>query len=188
MNNNRIDKEQIEAIARGSQEAFRRLFLDAYPKIYLFTLGFLKNKTYADDIVQTVFIKIWTKRKFLLDVNNIDSYLYTVTKNTILNHIISHRHPLTDIASVPDTLVENVSPQEALEAKDLKLFVDMIVDQMPPQRQTIYRMSREEGLKNEDIATCLGLQKKTVENHLNMALRDIRKMLKIIIFLLVGWW
>ena len=63
----------------------------------------------------------------------------------------------------------------------------MVVENMPPQRQTIYKLSREEGLSNDQIAERLGLQKKTVENHLNLALGDIRNMLKILILLLYGW-
>lgn len=63
----------------------------------------------------------------------------------------------------------------------------MIVENMPPQRQTIYRMSREEGLSNDEIAERLGLQKKTVENTLNLALRQIREMLKFLILLLLPW-
>ena len=53
--------------------------------------------------------------------------------------------------------------------------------------RSIYRMSREEGLSNEQIAEKMGLQKKTVENHINLALRDIREMLKILILLLTTW-
>ena len=55
------------------------------------------------------------------------------------------------------------------------------------QRQAVYRMSREEGLTNEEISQKMGIQKKTVENHLNLALGDIRKMLKILILLLCNW-
>lgn len=63
----------------------------------------------------------------------------------------------------------------------------MIVENMPQQRQAIYRMSREQHLKNEEIATKLGLQKKTVENHLNLALKEIKKALYLVILLQYHW-
>ncbi len=71
--------------------------------------------------------------------------------------------------------LDNHSPQEDLIAKDAQLLVDMVVSQMPSQRQKVYRMSREKGLSNQEIAKILGISKKTVENHLNLALGIIRK-------------
>ena len=92
-----------------------------------------------------------------------------------------------DGAFLREMAAGNASPQELVEADDLQLLIDMVVDNMPSQRQAIYRMSREEGLSNEQIAEKMGLQKKTVENHINLALRDIREMLKILILLLTTW-
>ena len=59
----------------------------------------------------------------------------------------------------------------------------MIVETMPPQRRMIYRMSRNEGLSNTEIAENLQLSKKTVEKHLNLALRELRNV--VLTFLLV---
>ena len=75
------------------------------------------------------------------------------------------------------------TPYEDLVAKDLRLLVDMIVETMPPQRKMIYRMSRDEGLSNTEIAENLQLSKKTVENHLNLALKELRNA--VLTFLLV---
>ena len=92
-----------------------------------------------------------------------------------------------DIDSLPDQCANIASPHEEIVAKDTQLLIDMIVENMPPQRQTIYRMSREQHLKNEEIAQQLGLQKKTVENHLNLALKEIKKTLYLMILLQLHW-
>ena len=72
-------------------------------------------------------------------------------------------------------------------ASDTQLLIEMVVENMPEQRQTIYRMSREQHLKNEEIASRLGIQKKTVENHLNLALKDIKNELFLILFVSLFW-
>ena len=51
---------------------------------------------------------------------------------------------------------------------------------MPQKRQQVFRMSREEGKTNEEIARELGISKKTVENHINAALRELRKLISCI--------
>lgn len=46
---------------------------------------------------------------------------------------------------------------------------------MPEQRQRIYRMNREQGLSNEEIADRLGISKRSVENQVSLALKEIRE-------------
>ena len=182
-----ISQDIIEELTEGNQEAFRMVFKAAYPQVRAFSKGFTKNDADADDIAQQVFIKLWTKRAILANVRNFETYLYTITKNTVLNHMASQKAFMVDISDVRNLSTENTSPLEQIEASDLKLLIDMVVEQMPAQRQTVYRLSREEGLSNDEIAQQLGIQKKTVENHLNLALGEIREMLKILIFVLFGW-
>lgn len=182
-----ISKNIIHELITGSHEAYHMVFKVAYPKVRAFTLGFIKNEADADDISQLVFIKLWTNRDKLANVRNFDSFLYTITKNTVLNHIASRKAYTIDISSARNITTGDDTPIDQIEAQDLQLLIDMIVENMPPQRQTIYKMSREEGLSNDIIAERLGLQKKTVENHINLALGEIRKMLKILILLLLNW-
>ena len=92
-----------------------------------------------------------------------------------------------DIHSLPELCSNESSPFDNVVVKDTQLLVDMVVENMPQQRQMIYRMSREQHLKNEEIAQRLGVQKKTVENHLNLALKEIKKALYFV-FLLPQLW
>ena len=78
------------------------------------------------------------------------------------------------------------SPEQDAEAEDLRLLVELIVSDMPPQRQRIYRMSREQGLTVPEIAQQLNLAPKTVENHLTLALRTLRQSI-LIYLLLLAW-
>jgi RNA polymerase sigma-70 factor, Bacteroides expansion family 1 len=182
-----ISQDLIEELTEGNQEAFRTVFKAAYPQVRAFSKGFTKNDADADDIAQQVFIKLWTKRAILANVRNFETYLYTITKNTVLNHMASQKAFMVDISDVRNLSTENTSPLEQIEASDLQLLIDMTVENMPPQRQAVYKLSRVEGLSNDQIAEKLGLQKKTVENHLNLALGEIRKVLKMFILLLLAW-
>ena len=73
---------------------------------------------------------------------------------------------------------------EALFVRELQSIINRTVERMSPQRSKIYRMSREEGLSNDEIAKRLDISKRTVENHLTAALAILRKVLYL--FFLVG--
>ena len=182
-----ISQETIEELSRGDQRAFQQVFKATYPKVMAFALGFTKDKYHADEIAQNVFISLWTHRERLIQVHNLDAYLFKMAKNAVLNFMASQKTITIDITAVKGVTAYEASAQMQLEAQDLRLLTDMIVENMAPQRKAVYRMSREEGLTNDEIARRTGLQKKTVENHLNLALGEIRKMLKILILLLLQW-
>lgn len=182
-----IDKNVILQMAQGDSKAFETVFRKFYPKINRFASMLLKNADDANDVCQIIFEKVWNKREKFANINDFDSYLFTLAKYTIISYISTKHIIPIDIDNIPDKYADNISPHDAVVAKDTQLLIDMIVENMPQQRQTIYRMSRELHLKNEEIATKLGLQKKTVENHLNLALKEIKKALYLLILLQYHW-
>ena len=113
--------------------------------------------------------------------------LFILSKYTVINYISTKRVIPIDIDSLSDRFANETSPHDEVVAKDTQLLIDMVVENMPPQRQVVYRMSREQCLKNDEIAQQLGLQKKTVENHLNLALKEIKKALYLMILLQAYW-
>lgn len=182
-----VDERIIQLFAEGNQEAFRVIFQLCYPRICAFVQGFVKDEEDSKDIVQLVFIKLWEKRTQFSEVRNFDAYLYTLTKYTMLNFISAKSiHP--PMVEVTGQEVETgFSQQDELEAKDLRLLIDMVIEKLPPQRRAVFCLSRKEGLSNDEIALRLGIQKKTVENHLNLALKALKDVLSFPLILLMFW-
>ena len=162
-----IDKDVIVQMSQGDERAFSVVFRKFYPKVHRFAFMLLKNKDDADDVCQMIFEKVWNKRDKFRDINDFDSYLFITSKYTVLNYISAKKIVPLDIDNIPDIYSNSDSPHDFVVAKDTRLLIDMVIENLPKQRQVIYRMSREQNLKNEDIAQLLGIQKKTVENHLN---------------------
>ena len=158
------EDEYVKALSNGDSKAFELLFLRYQPKLVYFFTGFVHDDEIAQDLAQDFFFNLWNNRSKLSDIRLFQSYLYQMARN-----ILS--------PSVSD------DPEEQLFASNLQELINLRVDQMPPQRRQIFRMSRMEGLNNEEIAKRLNINKRTVENHLTVALADLRKMLKVSILL-----
>lgn len=56
------DSELIAAVKAGDERAFDALFLRWYPQVRKFLLTLVKNKALAEDLAQTVFMKVWLYR------------------------------------------------------------------------------------------------------------------------------
>lgn len=174
------EKGYIEAVSRGDEQAFESLFLHYFPRIKGFISGILQNEEEAEDISQDIFVSMWQNRERLTNIENLNAYLFRVAKNTVSRHIersLLFRDYQQQTERAAFASGENGSIEEELYAKELESLISVAVEKMPPQRKQIYRMSRVNGLSNEEIATRLSISKRTVENHLTLALADIRKII-----------
>lgn len=176
------EKQLLEALSKGDEKAFETFFLYYYPQVKGFICGLLQSQEEAEDISQDIFLMLWNNRSSLNTINNFKSYLFRVCKNAAYRHIERsllfksyQQKQIEKTVSTPETN----ETDDNIHLKELELLVAMAVEKMPPQRKKIYKMSRESGMSSEEIAQILGINKRTVENHLSQALTDIRKMLFI---------
>lgn len=179
------EKRYIEAVSRGDEQAFESLFLHYFPRIKGFITGILQNEEEAEDISQDIFVAMWQNRERLTNIENLNAYLFRVAKNTVYRHIernlLFKDYQQQSGLAAPDAS-HNDSIEEELYAKELEYLISATVERMPPQRKNIYKMSRNDGMSNDEIAQQLSISKRTVENHLTQALADIRKVITCFIF------
>lgn len=174
----------LNEVAAGNIKAFEELFLYYQPKLLLFFIGFTHDKEESRDMVQDLFFAIWNKRQKLADVHSFSAYLYQMARFTIYDYF---DHLEVENKYTTEFLLEKSiqqSDEESLFARELQHLIDATVDQMSPQRKLVYKMSREQGLSNEEIADALCISKRTVENHLTAALSILRKVIYLFISVL----
>lgn len=173
------EDEYIRALSEGDEKAFELLFLRYQPKLIYFFTGFVHDEEIARDMAQDLFFNLWINRGKLAGVHSFRSYLYRMARNALYNYydhtLVLEKYDAAQLLtplSVSDT-------EEQFFAKELQDFINLKIEQMPPQRRQIFKMSRVEGLDNEEIALRLNISKRTVESHLSSALADLRKLLGI---------
>lgn len=178
-----IEEEYVKALSQGDSKAFELLFLSYQPKLVYFFAGFVHDDDLAQDLSQDLFFNLWNNRDKLSDIRSFQSYLYQMARNVLYNYydrsLVRERYNAEK--AVTPLVTDDI--EEQVFANELQSLINLKVDQMPPQRQQIFRMSRVDGLNNEEIANRLKISKRTVENHLTTALADLRKMLKMILLL-----
>ena len=163
------DQELTSLLSRGSKDAFRQLYNRYGSKIHRFALNYLKSEYDAEELVQDVFLKLWDKRNFLDSSGNIKSYIYKVAVNSIYDFI---RHKNIEQAFHEFSMGKTEESDDTWEEvvyNDMLAQIEQLMKQMPEQRRKIFKMSKEYGLSNAEIAKSLSLSKRTVENQLYRA-------------------
>lgn len=170
-------------IAAGDTEAFKTLFEMFFPKVKVFLVKLLKDDKASEDIAQDIFVKLWSMGPSLPEISSFNAYLYGMTKNAAINYL-RDRKPSVDISEL--LIMCDGDIEQEYYRKEKELLVRLAVEQMPSQRKRIFTMSRYQGMTNDEIAKSLGLSKHTVENHLTLALKELREIVvAFVLFFLV---
>ena len=173
---NNTDK-LIHKLKSGNILAFNQLFEDYSSKLYFFANGYLKSSEDAEELVQEVFTTIWEKRDQLKSGYSFKSYIFTIAFNIIKKHF---RQKSQFRKFVNSELLNDITSEtsQQIDYNSLKAYVFRLAESLPEKRREVFIKSRFEGLTNKEISIELGLSKKTIENHLNLALREIRNKME----------
>lgn len=136
---------------------------------------FAPDREEAENVVAEVFYKIWKNRATLRINTSARAYLYTAVRNQALDMLRRAKSGPPPPEYAPATYVR--SPEEDLIGSELQDQIQAAISRLPEQRQLIFRLNREEGLKYREIAQRLNISIKTVETQMSRSLRTLREQL-----------
>lgn len=144
---------------------------------------FVKSRDTADDLVQDVFSRLWTRWKGIDVSSNVRAYLYQATRTHALNHLerrrVEQRALLRYVGPV-STDVGPVLPPEGearVRADDITRAVEQVMRLMPPRQREVAGLRLRDQLTTPEIAAKLGISPRTVEVHIARATRMLRDRL-----------
>ena len=172
-------EEIIRRLKQDEKSALDDLFGYYYPRLFHFSKSILKIETEVDDILQEVFVKLWLNRQKIGNAETFNSYIFTITKNEVLNLIRTNlRNNSFKNELFQRSVAVEFQLQSQLEFNEVKSGIEQVVSQLPEKRRQIFILSRTEGLSNKEIAQQLNISEKTVEDHITHAIKKIKTSLK----------
>jgi len=173
------DNEFIEKLREGDAEAFDQVYTRYAGKLYAFSLKYLKSKEEAEELVQSVFLKLWENQKGLKKETSFKSYLFTIAYNEICNIFRKRRYQQSFLANLGiERMDASGETEEQIDFMFAKEQVDQIVAQLPEKQRIIFIKSRQEGKSTKEISEEVNLSKGTVDNYISESLKFIRINLK----------
>jgi len=168
--------EWVERIRAGDEPAFEALFRALAPGLCALVTRYVGARAVAEEIVQDLFLELWTRRSELSIDQSIAAYLFTAARNRALNHRKRERR-IIDLA--PSDHPDEADPTARGEAELLDaLELQDAIAQLPARCRLIFTLNRHQDLSYTEIATSLGLSVKTVETQMGRALRALRDRLR----------
>jgi RNA polymerase sigma-70 factor (family 1) len=180
MNDSEKTKFLLKRISESDAEAFRNFYDLFYIRLYRFSGYFVKSDQLKEEIVSDVFFSVWQGRKNLVDVLNIESYLYKSIRNRSLYYINHAKNDnLIDLAQLPiDFQFHNDTPENITISNEAILAIRKAIADLPDRCRLIFLMAKEEGLKYKEIAQILSISTKTVNAQMVVAIKKLSEALR----------
>lgn len=173
------DRMIFQRIALGDAQAFAA-FYEAYAvKLAIYVSRFLGSDLWAEEIVQDTFLKLWSIRASIGEIEYPAGFVYRMIANRAKDHLKRREHEI----KLQQHLVAHLqqantnTTQEQVDYQMSERLFRAAIDQLPAQRALVYKMRHDQGLSYEQIASELGLSRHTVRNLLNLAQQNIRTYL-----------
>ena len=157
------------------QTQFKKEILPLRERLVLYAERLLENKSDSEDIIQEVFLKLWTMRDKLSNYDSVEALSVTMTKHLCLNRLKINQREQEDLEGLVD-IDKNLPPDEQLEQKDSVEQVMRIIDRLPDLQQAILRMKHIEGMETDEIAALTGSAPEAVRMNLSRARKKVKEL------------
>ncbi|QTE61737.1 RNA polymerase sigma-70 factor [Mucilaginibacter rubeus] len=174
-----ISNSLHQRLSSGDELAFKLFFQKNQPRLFAYIYKVVKSREIAEELVLDIFVKIWSAKEILSEVENVDAFLHRMAVNKSLDFL----RTATREKKIQQLLNQHMQYEQATAApnhdfKEYNQHVIHCLQMLTQQQQLILNLSREEGLTHEQIADKLNLSKNTVKNHIVTALKKMREFIK----------
>lgn len=175
------EKALLALLIKGDEKAFTVIYDRYKRRLYLFGFKFLKSAELTEELIQDVFIKIWDTRKNLDLSLSFNSYIHTICKNLILNHLKkAARNNQLDNNLIPYNAEDFIDePEETFQKEWYAKVAFQALENLPPQRRKVFTLCKMEGNTYEQVSANLGISKNAVKDHMVKGMKTIREFLTL---------
>jgi len=173
------DNELALLLERGRDDAFSEIYERYWERLFIYVYSRTSSSDVAFEITQDIFVSLWQRRGEVVFHTSLSGYLYTSVRYRIIRHINSCKlkeNYFRDFLAFNQLSSDN-SNEEKINLNQLNEAIEKSVRELPKKCQEIFRMSRYQNLSIKEISVKLNISHKTVENHLTIALKHLRKSL-----------
>ncbi len=169
----------VSQAAFGERTGLERVFLEHQGRVFRAAYRITGNAQDAEDVLQTVFLRLARQGDDSLAVANLSSYLYRAAINSALDLLRGRRDragvPLEEAESAPGGAL---APDQAQEAAEIRRGLRVALAALPPRTAEMFVLRYFEDQANRDIARMLGISRVSVAVTLHRARRHLQDELR----------
>jgi len=156
-------------------EYFKNEILPLKDKLFRYAFSFLGDRADSEDVVQEVFMRLWQKRNHLVQINNIEAWSMTMTRNLTLDKIKTRKLEFKDLNNAENTFEIAAGPDQLVERSEIMAGIKKLIDSLSEKQKQVILLRDIEGYTYQEISEIIGIDKNLVKVTLFRARENIRK-------------
>lgn len=169
------DTELLASLQMGNDSAFEEIYNRYLRKLIAFARKNIKVKEDCEEIIQNIFLDLWSRRAHLAHITSLEAYLYQMVRYSVVRYF-QHKKVIQKFEAhyaFFEVMYEN--PQTEFDKKeDLREQLMKSLTGLPDRCREALRLRIFENLSNGEIADRMSITKGTVENYMVTAFEHIR--------------
>jgi len=159
------DEVLLQRLKKGNENSFRKIYLKYHKQLFRVALKYLRSKSLAEDAVHDVFVNLWDNREKLKSSGSLKGFLFTATKNHVLNVIDKDRRRLKKhIKHSYEKKMNRMGIDNVFDLSEYRELYKSAVQQLPEKRREVFKLRTKEGLSNRETAEFLKVSVHTVKS------------------------
>lgn len=173
---NLSDEALLQYCRKDNMQAFNELFNRYVGKLHRMGLRYVKDECVVEELTTDILLNLWLRRMEINLEGKLSSYLFQAMHNKAISFLRKSVPVVVDIRTLPEeAFVADMTADHRIVFKDTENTLEKMVAQLSPQRQKVFRLSREKNMSYAEIADEMNLSQNTVKHYMNAALECLRQ-------------
>lgn len=171
------DEQLFSLLNSNDEKAFTELYNRYWKRLLIRANLLLNSHEDAEELVHDIFVSLWKKRTTLILLHSFHTYIAAMLQYGCFEVLANRkRQRIRQMTSeVPEK--EDLSTQKWLDFDYLRKELEAAISQLPEKCQLVFRLSREQGLSDKEIAGKLEISVNTVRTQMHRALAKLKTSL-----------
>ena len=174
------DNELVASVLRGDPQAFSTLMVRYQKLVFSVAYRIVMNRTDADDLVQSIFVRVYGGLKTFVPGTDFKSWLYTIAFNTSLNaqKQAKRQQAVARKAAAEAPQADRAHPGASLMSSEAREVIENAIAKLPEEQRVVLHLRLREGLTHEEIAKIVKAPPATVTSRLFLARKKLELLLR----------
>ena len=169
------EKSLLSELLDGSEHAFEQIYKLYSPRLFGRLMKLVKSEAHAEEILQSVFLKIWENRNSIDPEKSFRSFVFKIAENKVYDFFRQVARDKNMEARLISLSTADHAIIESFKSGDENLIIlQQAIEDLPPQRQQVFRLCKLEGKSYKEVSEMLGISVSTISDHIVKGTKSIR--------------